>query len=162
MAGSIKRIMQQGYKRGVSPWISWVLLMAFAILLSALMYNFMVSYTEDSTEDMKKVVYNTDECRLVSINIDSVCVSSQLLNITLENRNYIRIDGLDFRIFNGRVPIHTNETEIPMNPNRRKVIEIDTGTASPITFVEVIPHITKEGLDIVCSDKKVQSDVGTC
>ncbi|MBW2996719.1 hypothetical protein KY349_00090 [Candidatus Woesearchaeota archaeon] len=156
----LKSIVRQ--KRAVSPWISWVLLVAFAVVLSAFMYNFMVSYTESSTEDMKKVVYNTDECRSVSLDIDSACMSAQVLNITLQNRNYARIDKMDFRLYSDIVPIHTNLTDIAMNPNRKKLIEIDTGTASTVTRVEVIPHIEKEDLDIICAEKKASSDVDTC
>ena len=148
-------------KKAVSPWISWVLLVAFAVVLSAFMYNFMVSYTKSSTDDMKKVVYNTDECRFVSINIEDACLSSQVLNITLQNRNYIRIDSMDFRFYNGRVPLHTNITEIAMNPNRKKVVSLDTGTSS-VTRVEVIPHITKENMDIICADKKAAKEVVSC
>jgi len=148
-------------KKGVSEWMSWVLLVAFTVVLSAFMYNFMVDYTESSTRDMKKVVYNTDECRMVSLNIDSVCFSSQVLNITLENKNYIRIDGIDFRFYNGRFPLHTNQTAIALNPNRVKLVSIDTGV-SAVTMVEIIPHVSKENMDIICSDKKVAADVATC
>lgn len=160
MARRLKRIFC--LKQAVSPWISWVLLVAFAVVLSAFMYDFMVSYTESSTDDMKKVVYNTDECRLVSVNIEDACRSSQVLNITLQNRNYIRIDSLDFRFYKDRVPLHTNITEISMNPNRRKMVSIDTGTSVGITRVEVIPHVTKENMDIICAEKKASREVGAC
>ncbi|NQU79004.1 hypothetical protein HQ545_04510 [Candidatus Woesearchaeota archaeon] len=145
-------------RKAVSPWISWVLLVAFAIMLSALMYEFMVGYTEDSTEDMKKVVYNTDECRLVGLNADSACMSAQVLNITLRNNNYIRISEMDFRIYNGRVPLHTNETSIAMNPDRIKQVLLDTGVSS-VTYVEVIPHIEKDGFEIICADKTASVNV---
>jgi FlaG/FlaF family flagellin (archaellin) len=148
-------------RKAISPWISWVLLVAFAIILSALMYNFMVDYTESSTDDIKKIVYNTDECRMVSVNIDSACLSSQVLNITLQNRNYIRIDTLDFRYYAGRVPLHTNQTNLSMNPNRVKVVSLDTGVTS-VTRVEVIPHIVKDNTDVICAEKTVQSTVSTC
>ncbi len=148
-------------RRAVSAWISWVLLVTFAIVLSAFMYNFMISYTEDSTDDMKKVVYNTDECRMVSINIESACMASQVLNITLQNRNYIRITGMDFRFYNGRIPLHTNKTNITMNPNRIKGIELDVGLTT-VTMVEIIPHVYKDRVDIICADKKIATDVSTC
>ncbi|MBW2964057.1 hypothetical protein KY363_01230 [Candidatus Woesearchaeota archaeon] len=148
-------------RKAVSPWISWVLLVAFAVMLSALMYNFMVDYTKSSTDDVKKVVYNTDECRLVAINIGSACLSAQDLNITLQNRNYVRIDSMDFRYYNGRLPLYINQTNISMNPNREKVITLSTGS-STITMVEVIPHVSKEGMDIICADKKATADVSSC
>ena len=118
-------------------------------------------YAESSTKDMKKVVYNTDECRMVSINIDSACFSAQVLNITLENKNYIRIDGIDFRFYNGRFPLHTNQTSIALNPNRVKLVSLNTGV-SAVTMVEIIPHVSKENMDIICSDKKVAADVAVC
>lgn len=151
-----------GQKRAADAWISWVLIMAFAVVLSVFMYNFMVSYTTDQTQEIKKVVYNTDECRQVSLSINAVCVSSQVLNITLQNRNYIRIDGMDFRLYNGHIPIHTNLTTITMNPNREKVITLDIGTATVPTLVEVIPHIKKENIDMICADTKVASAVVSC
>jgi hypothetical protein len=149
------------HKKAADQWISWVLLMGFTVMLSALMYSFMVDYTESSTDDMKKVVYNTDECRMVSLNIDSACVSAQALNMTLQNKNYVRIDSMDFRFYNGRIPLHTNQTNITMNPNRVKEISLDTGVTG-ITLVEVIPHIIKEKNDIICSDKKVSAEVTAC
>ena len=70
-------------KKGASPWIAWILLIAFVVSLAAFMYSFMMSHTEERTEDMKEMVYNTDECRSVSLNIISACMSAQVLNITL-------------------------------------------------------------------------------
>jgi hypothetical protein len=147
-------------KRAASEWISWVLIMAFAVILSVFMYQFMVDYTTDQTTDIKKIVYNSDECRLVSININSACFSAQVLNITLQNNNYVRLDKIDFRLYNGRIPLHTNLTNITMNPNREKMVSFNTGAAS-VTMVEVIPHIIKEQMDIICSDKKAAADI-TC
>lgn len=149
------------HKKAADQWISWVLLMGFTVMLSAFMYHFMVEYTESSTDDMKKVVYNTDECRMVSLNIDSACISAQALNITLQNKNYIRIDRIDFRYYAGRNPLHTNQTNMTMNPNRVKELVVQTGAAG-ITRVEVIPHIIKENNDIICSDKKASADVPAC
>jgi hypothetical protein len=136
--------------------------MAFAVIISVLMYQFMVDYATEQTTDIKKVVYNTDECRLVSLNINNACFSSQVLNITLQNSNYVRIDKMDFRLYNGRIPIHTNQTEWVMNPNREKVFSLAAGTAGPVTLVEVIPYIVKEDMDIICSDKKAASEVVSC
>jgi FlaG/FlaF family flagellin (archaellin) len=151
-------------KKASSPWIAWVLLMTFAVALSAFMYNFMIGYTKDTNENIKDIVYNTDECRQVSASIEDVCFdsTSQILNITLQNRNYIRLYKIDFRIFNGNVPIHTNNTEITLNTNRKKLISLNTGTSQTVTYVEVIPHVTKENKDIICSDKKIAERVTVC
>jgi FlaG/FlaF family flagellin (archaellin) len=151
-------------RKAVSPWIAWVLLLAFAVALSAFMYSFMVDYTEDTTEGIKKQVYNTDECRQASLSIEDACVdtSAQILNITLQNRNYIRLDKIDFRLYVGRTPISTVETTITLNPNRKKLVSVNTSTTDTVTYVEVIPHIETHDYDIICGDKKVASEVSTC
>ena len=149
-------------KRAASEWISWVLIMAFAVVLSVIMYKFMVDYASEQTTDIKKMVYNTDECRMVSLNIISACFGpAQVLNITLQNNNYVRIDKIDFRLYNGNIPIHTNQTSITMNPNREKLVSFSTGAAA-VTRVEVIPRIVKENMEIICSDKKASSSVVGC
>ena len=148
-------------RKGADVWISTVLIMAFAVVMSVFMYNFMVDYTKSSTEDVKRIVYNADECRAVSLDINDVCISAQALNITLQNRNYIRIDKMDFRFYSGRMPVHTNLTNITMNPNRVKQLSLNTG-ASGLTRVEVIPHIVKEGMDIICSERKAEKLIQNC
>jgi hypothetical protein len=149
-------------KKAASAWISYVLLLAFVVALSAIMYKFMIDHTEKTTDDIKKAVYDTDECRLVSLNIESVCLSSQVLNITLENTNYIRIEKLDFRLYNGVTPIHTNYTNTTLNPNRKKVVSLGIGTSSNVTLIEAIAHVTKDNMDIICSNRKVQATVTSC
>ncbi|MFC1723305.1 hypothetical protein ACFL0V_04150 [Nanoarchaeota archaeon] len=136
--------------------------MAFVVVISAFMYNFMKTYTEDTTHDVKKQVYNTDECRPVGINIQDGCVSAQVLNITLQNTNYVRIQGMDFRFYglNNR-PVGNNRTSIVMNPNRIKEVSIDTGVTG-VAMVEVVPVVYKENIEIICSDKKAQLKVNSC
>lgn len=151
-------------KKASSPLIAWVLILTFAVSLSAFMYSFMVDYTESTTDDIKKTVYNTDECRQASVSIEDVCVdtASQVLNITLQNRNYIRLDKIDFRLYEGRLPIHTIATNTTLNPNRKKLVSVDTNTTDTVTYVEVLPHIETHDLDIICSERKISSSVSAC
>jgi hypothetical protein len=125
------------------------------------MYNFMVYYSESKTEQVKMIVYDTDECREAGLNIESVCFASGTLNITLQNRNYARLDGLDFRLYNGHLPIQTNVTELTLNPNRNKLVSLITGVSN-VTYVEVIPHVQKDNKDIICSERKAASEVTGC
>ncbi|MFH1063993.1 MAG: hypothetical protein V1729_02860 [Candidatus Woesearchaeota archaeon] len=68
---------------------------------------------------------------------------------------------MDFRFYNGRIPLHTNQTNITMNPNRIKYIELDTGLTT-VTRVEIIPHVYKDNVDVICGDKKIESEVSIC
>jgi len=155
-----KQILKK--KRGVSPYLSWILLMAFVVAISAFMYSFMTDYTKDTTTDIKKQVYDTDECRSLSLNIKTACISSQTLNITLQNTGYIRIEGIDYRLYDANnIPLHTNRTNSSMNPNRIKPYSINLGV-SDVGLVEVIPVIRKDNIEIICSEKKAQKEVLAC
>ncbi|MBI4738323.1 hypothetical protein HY772_01960 [Candidatus Woesearchaeota archaeon] len=148
-------------KRAASVWIAYVLLVAFVVSLSAVMFSFMTDYTRSATKDIKKTVFNTEECRSVSLSVESACFASQVLNITVQNRNYLRIDKLDFHLYDlAKKPQAFNVTNVTMNPNRQKVVTLNTGM-SQLGFVEVVPVILKqapEGLfEIVCSDRKAST-----
>lgn len=160
-AQRIQRDCREIGKRGASVWIAYVLLVAFVVSLSAIMFSFMTDYTRSATKDIKKTVFNTDECRSVSISVESACFASQVLNITVQNRNYLRIDKLDFRLYDlAKKPRALNITNVTMNPNRQKIVTVNTGLTS-LGLVEVIPIVFKqapEGLfEIVCSDRKAST-----
>ena len=147
-------------KKAVGPWISWVLIMAFAVALSAVMYSFMLDYTKSSTAEVKKTLFNTDECRTVSLSIESVCqnISTQDLNIEVQNRNYRRIDYIDYRLYDvNKKPLSTNSTNISLNPNRKKTMNISGSISTQLGFVEVIPIVIREEFTIVCGEKKAGS-----
>ncbi|MBI5398378.1 hypothetical protein HZB03_02840 [Candidatus Woesearchaeota archaeon] len=148
-------------KRAASVWIAYVLLMAFVVSLSAVMFSFMTDYTRSATKDIKKTVFNTEECHSVSLSVESACFASQVLNITVQNRNYLRIDKLDFRLYDlAKKPRALNITNITINPNRKKTITVNTGM-SQLGFVEVVPVILKQApealFEIVCSDRKAST-----
>ncbi|MFC1753051.1 hypothetical protein ACFL96_06610 [Thermoproteota archaeon] len=143
-------------KKAASLWLSWVLLFAFVIAISALSYRFIVPMVQDTTEDVKKVVFNTDECRQAAISLEEVCQDStaQHLNMTIRNRNYIRIDELRFQWFDANnVPVSSSELEVKHAPNRAKKYSVDTGTSSVLGFVKVTPVLQKEGMTIICGEK---------
>ncbi|MBT7903740.1 hypothetical protein HN587_07795 [Candidatus Woesearchaeota archaeon] len=148
-------------KKAAGPFISWVLVMAFAVALSAFMYSFMVDHTTESTNEIKKTVFNTDECRQVSLSVESVCqnLTTQVLNIQIQNRNYRRIDLIDYRIYDAdKKPLSTNSTEISLNPDRTKQIEV-TGITQELGMVEVIPIVKREDFTIICADRKASSTI---
>lgn len=150
-------------KRGVGIYVSWILIFAFAVALSALMYKFMIDYTKSSSKDIEKVVINTDDCKSVSLSIEEACFDSGDLRMVLKNRNYAKIDKMNFRFFDAdNRPGSTNLTDIPLSPNREKTITLGTGL-SDVGFVQVIPIIFREGYEIQCESKKASStDITTC
>jgi hypothetical protein len=148
-------------RRAESQWIAYVLIMGFVVSLSVVMFSFMTDYTRSSAKNIKKTIFNTEECQSVSLSIESACFSSQVLNITLQNRNYLRIDKLDFRLYDlNNKPVGLNVTNVTMNPNRQKVVTINTGLDN-LGYLEVIPIVFKQDPDglfeIVCGDRKAST-----
>ena len=155
---SLKSLKKE--KMAASLWLSWVLLFAFVIGISALSYRFIVPLVSDTTTDVKKVVFNTDECRQVGISIEEVCQDStaQHLNMTIRNRNYISVDKLRFQWFDtDNIPINSNAQNVTHAPNRNKIYSVSTGTGDTIGVVQVTPVIIKENLEIVCSEKEAST-----
>lgn len=153
-------------KKAASLWLEWILLFAFVIALSALSYAFIVPLVKDTTTSVKKVVFNTDECRQVAISIESVCQdnAAQHLNMTIRNRNYIRIDKIRFNWFgtdNAQISSLSETTKLA--PNRIKRYEIDTTTGATIGFVKITPIIYKDNLEVICSEKDTSAtDIPVC
>ncbi|MFQ5474268.1 MAG: hypothetical protein ACE5DM_00360 [Candidatus Nanoarchaeia archaeon] len=152
-------------RKAASLWLSWILLFTFAIVLSAFSYRFIIPLVTDTTEDVKQVVFNTDECRQVSISLEAVCQSStaQHLNMTIRNRNYLRVDELRFQLFDSaRTPIKTVSVNTTLAPNRAKKYSVN-GSSSTLGFIKATPILKKEGLTVVCSEKAAStSTIPSC
>ena len=144
-------------KKGASVWISWILLFAFAIALSTAGFRFIVPTVEKSTVDLKKVVFNTDECRQVGLSIESACQSNstQDLNITIRNRNSVRVDKLLIQAYDeGNKPLLSNSTTTLLGANRVKVYSVNLNTSSRVGYIVVTPTIFREDLEIVCEQRE--------
>ena len=152
-------------KKGIEVWISWVLLMGFVATLSLLMYDFIKDYTQETVDELRGRVYDTEECNSVAISIDSVCkqtaTSPIYLNITVTNRLNINIDQLMFRTFDSsdrflnisRLNIST--ATVALRPQQSKKITMNI-SSDDINTVQVIPAVFREDLVIVCMRKIVE------
>ena len=146
-------------------WLSWVLLFAFAIALSAASYQFIIPHVNQGTETMKRVVFDTDECRQVALSIEEACHDSlsQDLNMTIRNRNYVTVDELRFQWFGANnMPIDNEFIESKIGVDRTKKYSLNSTTSDSVTFVKVTPVIYRENMVIVCSEKDASLIVETC
>lgn len=151
-------------KKGVEVWISWVLLIAFVIVLSAFMYNWIIGYTESKSEQMKEMVYNTEECDFVAISIDAACQDSQTLYINVTNRYNLKIDKLIVRMYRGSNVLNITEFNITIKPKVTKALNITKQTTTNVNITEVIPVVEKDDYEIICRNRLAQkTDVrATC
>ena len=143
------KVFMSRNKKAVYQWISWVLLVAFIIALSALMYDWITDYTKTSVEDVKRVVYNTEQCDYVGISIDNTCQNATDLNIYLNitNRYNLNIEQLITRLYYNETPINSTEINLTLRPERTKTITIENQTNADL--IEIIPALYKEHKKII-------------
>lgn len=151
-------------KKGISVWISWVLLVVFIVLLSAFMYGWMTNYTRQTTEDVKKVVYNEEECNYISLDIDA-CSTDSLILINFSNRGTLRIDKILLRLHSQQnvtnIELNMTKDNKTLKPERTRTESInDTGN---IYIIDAIPIYIKGEYKIVCTNKlSTQTNITKC
>lgn len=139
-------------KRGVSIWISWVLLVAFMVSLSTFMYYFFSDFAKQSIDDVKSRVVDSKLCDNVGISV-SVCLKSTSdLTVTVKNVNYITIDKVSIDMFDvfDRPQQKSKEIKIVSGTSR----SFDILKDGIIKEVHVVPVVYKDGKSIFCSNKE--------
>ncbi len=144
--------MNKANKRGVSLYISWILLMLLAIGLSAMMYSWYNSRTSSSVERLTKE--STKEvCNSVGISIKNICQNTQSLTINISNSLDIRVNQLIFNLIDLYDEPETKKLNITIYPGETEKVEIlKQGTMKQ---VEITPVIFIEDISYLCSNRKV-------
>jgi len=175
----ILRNMLKG-KRGVSPLIATVLLIAFTVALGAVVMNWGRSYVEEtaafSREKSTTEIKCSTDVRLEFLKIrgiNQVCyneTTTGVLNFTIENTGTLDIYGLQVNII-GDLSINT--TEINLENNTIKRAQIYKGNVSypisgtddvgTIQQVKIVPKTKIEGNIIACpTNALIEEDVKKC
>ena len=111
-------------KRGVSIYISWILLMSFVIIISVIMFNFMKGFAEGHAENIKERAISSIECDSVAVTIDNACQNTQNLYINITNRGDIKVNRLLFRLYDLYYEPQTDEKNISLLVGRYNSKEI--------------------------------------
>ncbi|PLW79523.1 hypothetical protein C0585_07300 [Candidatus Woesearchaeota archaeon] len=147
-------------KKGVSIYLGWVLLMAFMVSLSTLVYFWMSTHVEEQAE---KIVERSDEnlCEFTSLSINGFCQDEIFLHLNITNSNDKRIESLKFQLFDLYDEPMENELTISLKSSGSESIKIlKHGTLSQ---AEIIPLIEKDQREILCeSSKLILNDIDFC
>jgi len=146
-------------KKAASVWISYVLLVGFAVAMAAFMYSWMSGYTSEKTVEIKERVYNSELCNSVAASI-TACNISQNLYINVTNRGDIRISQLIFRLENSSDYVF-QEINTTIKPQGTKSFNFTQMKVVNAT-AEVVPAAVKEKFLIVCTEKKASAGVASC
>jgi FlaG/FlaF family flagellin (archaellin) len=147
-------MMKSIQKRGVSLWISWVLIIALMAILAVIVIGWMNDFTISSTDRIKQV-YDTTECNYVSVSIDSVCQNTQTLNMNVTNLKNIDVDKIIFRIYDiyGNPDVKEVDTLIRHGSSNTEKLEIiKQGVTDRL---EAVPVIIQEKRKVICEKRQV-------
>lgn len=155
-------------KKGVSPLIATVLLIAFAVALGAVVMNWGKTYVEDQADRVGKRSDSQITCSMdVQLNwykrnnIDQVCYGSNYVFFTIDNKGNIDVEDLKL-IVDGETDIFVNESLINETFKKAYIkrfnITYDNSTYGAIQQVRIVPTVNIKGDILVCSDRVLYKD----
>ncbi len=167
-------------KKGVSPLIATVLLIAFTVALGAVVMNWGRTYVEETAEFSRQKSTTEIKCStdvklefLKIKGVEKICfneTTTGVLNFTIENAGVLEIFGLQVNII-GDLAI--NITDINLENDSIKRAEIYRGNVSyPISGtddvgviqqVRIVPTTKIEGNILACpSNALIKEDLRPC
>ncbi|MBD3313394.1 hypothetical protein GF345_03045 [Candidatus Woesearchaeota archaeon] len=145
-------------KGGISPWISWVLILTFAVLLASIVSFWMRDYVSGTVGDLVSIEKRTEYCDLVGIDIDDLIVeNSQTLNMKVINTYNLAVDRLIFRMYDTGNNILINSTNITIKPEQNKTISVPKNETT--YRIEIVPVVIRDNEQFVCDDRMVWKNV---
>ncbi|MBI2133757.1 hypothetical protein HYU11_03690 [Candidatus Woesearchaeota archaeon] len=162
-------------KKGVSPLIATVLLIAFAVALGAVVMNWGRSYTENTAASVKEKSDVDVKCSLdVKLKVieysdkPQICVgewdANSYINVTLQNIGEKKIEALKVTIF-GDSGIFSN-TSVPNSTidkaaSTKISAKYPFGTTGTIKMVQIIPVVEIGGKQTSCtgSGSMIEKDI---
>jgi capsule polysaccharide export protein KpsE/RkpR len=144
-------------KKGVSIWISWVLIIAFMSIIASVMFVWTSGFTSQSTQRLKDV-YNAVDCNFVTVSIDGACQNTQTLNMNITNRKNIDIDELVLRIYDIYGNPETKEMSVFIRHGRTNTETVKVIKQGVTSVVEVVPVVIKDNKRIICDERKITAN----
>jgi hypothetical protein len=147
-------------RRGMSTYVSWILIILMAVGLSAFMLHWTRSYVQKQGEDLTTRADST-LCNDATLNADGVCQNSQTLNINITNTNNLEIYKIRLRFIDLYDNSETKTELIRLAAGDRDTYNIlKQGTLSQ---VKVTPIVYKNKKEIACEDNSLTvEDIKQC
>ena len=154
----IKKVLN---KKGNSMWISWILLMAFAVVISIFMYDWIFGFSSDAASDLEQRTYAAEGCDDISIAILGICQDTQTLYINITNTKNLRVKQLVFRVYDIYDEPETKTKTLDVFPGRTESVQVlKQGRTGRL---EIIPVSKKKDSTIMCNERMViKEDIPTC
>ncbi len=140
-------------KKGVSEWISWVLLTAFTVVIGVFVLQWSRGHTTETVEDITEKGELLTLCQETGLAITGYCQDTQTLNINVTNNNNRKIDAIVVRGFDIYNYPQGGDKNITLLPEKSKsVVIVKQGV---LKRVEVMPAIIVGNKRVVCQSRKI-------
>ncbi|MFW5852456.1 MAG: archaellin/type IV pilin N-terminal domain-containing protein [Nanoarchaeota archaeon] len=156
-------------KKGISPLIATVLLIAFAVALGAVVMNWGRSYVEETarqsgvTSDTKVTCAQKVRLEIVQVGrVPRICYNEDesVIEITLQNKGEVELLGLLFNVLGTEGTGETVDIEETLQRSRIKKYEIEYSESEhgEAEFIQVVPkvQVTGSAVPAECSDSHLQ------
>jgi len=140
-------------KKGVSVWVSYVMLTAVVVSIGVVLLNWSRSTTEETVEDIVERGDALTICAATAVDINNLCQNTQTLNMDVTNTNDIKLEGLWIRMFDIYNRPQTSSRNVTIGPQKTK--EVKVIKQGIIKDADIIPIVKKDGKTILCESRKV-------
>lgn len=140
-------------KKGVSAWLSWVLLVAMAVIIGAFVLQWTRSQTAETVEDLVEKGDILVLCQEAGLAVNGYCQDTQTLNINVTNNNNRKVDALIVRGFDIYNNPQGGQKNISLDPEKtRNVVVVKQGV---LKRAEIMPIIAVGKKRAICQSRKV-------
>ena len=140
-------------RKGISVWISWVLLVAFSVLIGSIVLNFTRSHTTATVDDITEKGEILTLCQETGVAVNSFCQKTQTLNMNVTNNNNRKVEALMVRGFDIYGNPHGGERNASLEPEKTKSISVVK--QGVLKRAEVMPMIIVGKKRVVCQSRKI-------
>ncbi|MBR9676511.1 hypothetical protein GOV04_00025 [Candidatus Woesearchaeota archaeon] len=156
-------------KKGVSPLIATVLLIAFAVALGAIVMNWGRTYVEEQTDNAQELSDQKTTCSF-DVNIKILEISNQkklcynstagTLDLTVDNRGRKTIESFEVLVYNSTEDIAVVQVNQSINIGRPLKQTITHGLGGDLDFIRVTPQVrlVTNGALITCTESEIKDD----
>ncbi len=140
-------------KKGVSAWLSWVLLVALAVIIGTFVLQWTKSQATETVEDMVEQGDILTLCQEAGLAVNGYCQNTQTLNMNVTNNNNRKVDALIVRGFDIYNNPQGGQKNISLDPEKAKsVVVVKQGV---LKRAEIMPIIAVGKKRVICQSRKV-------
>ena len=140
-------------KKGVEVWISWVMLIAFSVLIGSIVLQFTRSHTTSTVDDLTEKGEILTLCQETGLAVNSYCQKTQTLNMNVTNNNNRKVEALMVRGFDIYNNPQGGERNISLAPDKTKSVSVVK--QGVLKRAEVMPMIVVGKKRVVCQSRKI-------